>query len=55
MTSGGVNIAPRQIEQLLRQDALIAEAMVYADRPTQKLKRRVVAAKYRDLLEALYG
>jgi long-chain acyl-CoA synthetase len=23
--------------------------------PTQKLKRRVVAAKYRDLLEALYS
>jgi long-chain acyl-CoA synthetase len=132
VTSGGVNIAPQQIEQLLRQDALIAEAMVYADRrpyptalvaldtgtlarfarqrgllvtdvgqlarhpevlarvqvaveaanahlqsyarikrfaiipgelteaggeltPTQKLKRRVVAAKYRDLLEALYS
>lgn len=131
VTSGGLNIAPQRVEQLLRRDVVIADAMVYGDRrpyptalialdagevgrfarergllvsdyaqlaqhpevvarvqvavdaangrlpsyahierfavipgelteaggeltPTQKMKRKVVAAKYRDLLEALY-
>jgi long-chain acyl-CoA synthetase len=131
VTSGGVNVAPQLIEQLLRRDAFIADAMIYGDQrpyptalialdpdqaarfarqrgllvsdyaqltrhpevqarvraaveaanaqlqsyaqikkfavipgelteaggeltPTQKMKRKVVAAKYRALLEALY-
>jgi long-chain acyl-CoA synthetase len=131
VTSGGLNIAPQLVEQLLRRDAFIADAMVYGDRrpyptalialdagelgrfarergllvsdyaqlaqhpevvarvqvavdaangrlqsyahikrfavmpgelteaggeltPTQKMKRKVVAAKYRALLESLY-
>jgi long-chain acyl-CoA synthetase len=32
VTSGGVNIAPQLVEQLLRRDALVADAMVYGDR-----------------------
>jgi long-chain acyl-CoA synthetase len=131
VTSGGINIAPQLVEQLLRRDAFVGDAMVYGDRrpyptalialdreevarfarqrgllvpeyaqltrhpevvarvklavdaanaqlqsyarikrfavipgelteaggeltPTQKMKRTVVAAKYRTLLEALY-
>ena len=131
MTSGGINIAPQLVEQLLRRDAFIGDAMIYGDRrpyptalialnpgevarfarergllvsdhaqltqhpevmarvkvavesaneqlqsyahikrfavipdelteaggeltPTQKIKRKVVAAKYHALLEALY-
>lgn len=131
VTSGGINIAPQFVEQLLRRDAFISDAMVYGDRhpyptalialnpeevarfarqrgllvpdyaqltqhpqvmgrvnvaveaanaqlqsyaqikkfaviagelteaggeltPTQKMKRKVVAAKYRALLEGLY-
>jgi long-chain acyl-CoA synthetase len=132
VTSGGINIAPQLVEQLLRRDAFVGDAMVYGDRrpyptalialnreevarfarqrgllvpeyaqltqhpevmarvkvavdaanaqlqsyaqvkrfavipgelteaggeltPTQKMKRTVVAAKYRALLEALYS
>jgi long-chain acyl-CoA synthetase len=131
VTSGGINIAPQSVEQLLRRDAFVADAMLYGDRrpyptalialdpaavarfarehgllvsdyaqltqhpdvmarvkaaveaanaqlqsyaqikkfavipgelteaggeltPTQKMKRRVVAAKYQALLETLY-
>jgi long-chain acyl-CoA synthetase len=131
VTSGGINIAPQLVENLLRSDPLISQAMVYGDRrpyptalvaldpgevvsfarergilvvdpealarhptivervaqivdatnaklqsyarvkrfavlpaelteeageltPTQKVKRRLVAEKYRDVLEALY-
>jgi long-chain acyl-CoA synthetase len=131
VTSGGINIAPQFVEQLLRRDAFIGDAMIYGDRrpyptalitldpeelarfarqrgllvpdyarltqhpevrarvqaaveavnaglqsyaqikkfavipgelteasgeltPTQKMKRKVVAAKYRALLEGLY-
>jgi long-chain acyl-CoA synthetase len=131
VTSGGVHIAPQLVEQLLRRDPFIGEAMLYGDRrpyptvlvaldpqevgrfarqrgllvqdfaqlaqhpqvvarvraaveaanahlqsyaqikkfavipgelteaageltPTQKVRRRVVAGKYRDLLDALY-
>ncbi len=131
VTSGGINIAPQLVENLLRSDPLISQAMVYGDRrpyptalvtlnageivsfarergilvvdpealarhptivervaqivdatnaklqsyarvkrfavlpaeltedageltPTQKVKRRIVAEKYRDVLEALY-
>jgi long-chain acyl-CoA synthetase len=32
VTAGGVNIAPQRVEQLLRRDALVADAMVYGDR-----------------------
>jgi long-chain acyl-CoA synthetase len=32
VTSGGVNIAPQFVEQLLRRDAFIADVMVYGDR-----------------------
>jgi long-chain acyl-CoA synthetase len=32
VTSGGANIAPQLIEQLLRRDPLIADAVVYGDR-----------------------
>jgi long-chain acyl-CoA synthetase len=131
VTSGGANVAPQHVEDLLRRDPLIAQAMLYGDRrpyptalialdpdtlatfareqgilltdyadlarhpaviarveraveaanarlqsyarvkrfaavpapfteeageltPTQKVKRRVVADRYRDLLESLY-
>jgi long-chain acyl-CoA synthetase len=32
VTSGGINIAPQLVEQLLRRDAFIADAMIYGDR-----------------------
>jgi long-chain acyl-CoA synthetase len=32
VTSGGINIAPQLVEELLRRDAFIADAMVYGDR-----------------------
>jgi long-chain acyl-CoA synthetase len=31
VTSGGINIAPQLVEQLLRRDAFIADAMIYGD------------------------
>jgi long-chain acyl-CoA synthetase len=32
VTSGGINIAPQALEQLLRRDAFIGDAMIYGDR-----------------------
>ena len=32
VTSGGINIAPQLVEQLLRRDVFIADAMIYGDR-----------------------
>jgi long-chain acyl-CoA synthetase len=32
VTSGGINVAPQLVENLLRRDPLISQAMVYGDR-----------------------
>jgi long-chain acyl-CoA synthetase len=62
VTSGGINIAPQLVEQLLRRDAFVDDAMIYGDRrpyPTAliALNREEVArfARQRGLLVPDYA
>jgi len=62
VTSGGINIAPQVIENLLRADPLVSQAMVYGDRRPYpvalvSVEREVLArfARARGLLSTDYA
>jgi len=62
-TAGGKKIAPQRVEALLNAMPLVSHACVYCDRkpylvalltPTQKPRRKAIAARYQAVCEALY-